>query len=58
MQRSQGKVTKALKAGMQLIKRLAKSDLEKNLGGEAFWHAPFLFKKGVSKIKKIKLEEF
>ena len=29
MQRSQGKVTKAIKAGMQLIKRLVKSDLEK-----------------------------
>ena len=34
MQRGRGIVTKALKTGMQVIKRLAKSDLGKKLGGE------------------------
>ena len=34
------KVTRALKVGMQLIKRMTKSDLGKKLGGEALRHAP------------------
>ena len=45
------KVTRALKVGVQLIKRMTKSDLGKKLGGEALQHAPILSKKHVSKIK-------
>ena len=52
------KVTRALKVGMQLIKRMTKSDLGKKLGGEALRHAPILSKKHVSKIKNGKLKEF
>ena len=40
---------------MQLIKRLAKSDLGKKLGGEPSRHALTLFEKGVSKIKNDKI---
>ena len=57
MQKGRGKVTKVLLAGRQLIKRLAKSDLGKKLGGEALRHAFSLFEKTVSKIKNDKIRK-
>ena len=57
MQKGRGKVTKVLLAGRQLIKRLAKSDLGKKLGGEALRHAFPLFEKTVSKIKNDKIRK-
>ena len=55
MQRGRGKFTKALHAGIQLIERLAKSNLGKRLWGEALRYASTFFEKGVTKIKNDKV---
>lgn len=55
VQRGKGKVARALKTRFNLLKRLAKSDIEKQVtgkvAGSAIKYAPSLYEKGVSRIK-------